>query len=481
MRCGATWCLVRLASLAAGAIGMAVAAFGLGLRWNPLLSGEPVEGGAILNGLLLGYLMPAILAGLLAVLARPSRPTWYWAGAGAISSILNLGYLLLEARLLFRGPVISLGEGASLAEIGTEAACCLAVATGLAVAFGKAGSPHLRLAFLAVAALAGIYCIAGLGLFYDPLFDPHPVTGGAILNALIPGYLVPAIFAVVLTWFLRRLQPDHWKTVAGSGALALGLAYLVLQTRVLFHGPMIEAALGAGVAELGVDASILLAIAIAFTRATEATRQPALSLVAAATTALALAVGVVGLGYYANPIRTGDALAGDGIFNALLVGYGLPAVLAIMLAPLARRLGAALARVPFDLPASIAAIAWLFAFVTIETRWAFQGENLGYLRPTGEAEWYAYSAVWLAFGILLLAYGLWRHITPPRIASSVFVIASVAKVFLFDLSGLEGILRAASFIGLGFCLIGIGLSYQKLVFGGRSTKPADMRAEAGLA
>jgi uncharacterized membrane protein len=112
--------------------------------------------------------------------------------------------------------------------------------------------------------------------------------------------------------------------------------------------------------------------------------------------------------------------------------------------------------------------------VTLETRWAFQGENLSYLRPTGETEWYAYSAVWLAFGILLLAYGLWRRATPPRLASSVFVTASVAKVFLFDLAGLEGILRAASFIGLGLCLIGIGLTYQKLVF----TRPGARLASA---
>jgi uncharacterized membrane protein len=466
----------RLASLAAGGIGMAVAALGLGVRWNPLLIGEPVEGGAILNGLLLGYLLPAILAGLLAVVARPLRPTWYWAGAGAISSILSLGYLLLETRLLFRGPLISFAEGASLAEIGSETACCLAVATGLSVALGKAGSPPLRFAFLAVAALAGVFCVAGLGLFYDPLFDPHAVTGSAVLNALIPGYLVPAMFAVVLTWFVRRLQPDHWKTAAGSGALALSLAYLVLQTRIFFHGPMIEAGLGAGVAELGVDASIFLAIAIAFTYATEAARQAELSLVAMVTTALALAVGVVGLGYYANPICTGDAIAGNGIFNSLLLGYGLPAFLAIMLAPLARRLGAALAPVPFDVPASVAAIAWLFAFVTLETRWAFQGENLWYLRPTGEGEWYAYSAVWLALGILLLAYGLWRRADPPRLASSAFVTASVAKVFLFDLSGLEGILRAASFIGLGLCLIGIGLTYQKLVFTQQRARPTNVPA-----
>jgi uncharacterized membrane protein len=40
----------------------------------------------------------------------------------------------------------------------------------------------------------------------------------------------------------------------------------------------------------------------------------------------------------------------------------------------------------------------------------------------------------------------------------------VLKIFLYDLSDLEGLMRALSFIGLGLVLIGIGLVYQKLVF-----------------
>jgi uncharacterized membrane protein len=44
-------------------------------------------------------------------------------------------------------------------------------------------------------------------------------------------------------------------------------------------------------------------------------------------------------------------------------------------------------------------------------------------------------------------------------------------VFIFDMSELEGVLRALSFIGLGAVLIGIGLFYQRLL--GR-----DVRADA---
>jgi uncharacterized membrane protein len=65
------------------------------------------------------------------------------------------------------------------------------------------------------------------------------------------------------------------------------------------------------------------------------------------------------------------------------------------------------------------------------------------------------------------ALGLWALASLARgvhLASGLFVVAAVLKVFLYDLAQLEGILRALSFIGLGAVLIGIGLAYQKLVF-----------------
>ena len=81
-------------------------------------------------------------------------------------------------------------------------------------------------------------------------------------------------------------------------------------------------------------------------------------------------------------------------------------------------------------------------------------------------EIWAYSAVWLGLGVLLLFYGIARRARGARFASAIFVLAAVLKIFLYDLSDLEGLMRALSFIGLGVVLIGIGLVYQKLVFRG---------------
>ena len=36
------------------------------------------------------------------------------------------------------------------------------------------------------------------------------------------------------------------------------------------------------------------------------------------------------------------------------------------------------------------------------------------------------------------------------------------KVFVFDMAGLSGLYRAASFLGLGACLVGLGYLYQRI-------------------
>lgn len=68
-------------------------------------------------------------------------------------------------------------------------------------------------------------------------------------------------------------------------------------------------------------------------------------------------------------------------------------------------------------------------------------------------------AIALAVGFLL--WGIRTQSRDWRIASLVLLIGAVGKVFLFDASGLEGLLRIGSFVALGFSLIGIGWLYSR--------------------
>jgi uncharacterized membrane protein len=52
-----------------------------------------------------------------------------------------------------------------------------------------------------------------------------------------------------------------------------------------------------------------------------------------------------------------------------------------------------------------------------------------------------------------------------RKISGLIILLVVLKAFLIDMSNLEGVLRAISFIGLGITLMGIGFVYQRALKG----------------
>ncbi|MBN2906369.1 MAG: DUF2339 domain-containing protein [Rhodobacteraceae bacterium] len=179
---------------------------------------------------------------------------------------------------------------------------------------------------------------------------------------------------------------------------------------------------------------------------------------------LVLAGLVVGLGHVLalNPLFSGERVGTWPLLNLLGLAYLLPA-LAFW--------GMGSGR-GFDLPPEGrtalrgSAGVLVFLYITMETRRAFWGSNIlfGYGRDPGNAEIYAYSAVWIVFALALLAGGIWRRSQAMRHASMAALIVTVAKVFLYDMSDLTGLFRVASFLGLGLSLIGIGAIYRRFVF-----------------
>ncbi len=113
--------------------------------------------------------------------------------------------------------------------------------------------------------------------------------------------------------------------------------------------------------------------------------------------------------------------------------------------------------------AAIGALALAFMWVTLETKHAFQGTQMR-LWHESDAEYYAYSAVWLCFAFALLAAGLWRREPALRYGALAVLLVTVLKVFISDMAGLEGLYRVASFLGLGLSLVAIGWIYQRFVY-----------------
>jgi uncharacterized membrane protein len=117
----------------------------------------------------------------------------------------------------------------------------------------------------------------------------------------------------------------------------------------------------------------------------------------------------------------------------------------------------------YSAAAAVTAVALAIAYLSLEVRTLFQGEVLD-RGVTTSAEQYTYSAVWLAFGVALLAAGVWLRSRPVRFASAAVTFLTVLKVFFIDLSNLTGIYQALSFIGLGIVLLGTGRFYQRMLF-----------------
>jgi uncharacterized membrane protein len=84
------------------------------------------------------------------------------------------------------------------------------------------------------------------------------------------------------------------------------------------------------------------------------------------------------------------------------------------------------------------------------------------------------SLAWACYAVLLLAVGMWRQLGGLRWLSLGFLLLTIGKVFLYDLSHLHDLYRIMSLVGLAFSLLGVSLAYQRFVFR-KASDPGDKR------
>lgn len=104
----------------------------------------------------------------------------------------------------------------------------------------------------------------------------------------------------------------------------------------------------------------------------------------------------------------------------------------------------------------------VFVFVNLQIRhWWTNSFDIFYL-PVSNPELLAYSAVWLVIAVGVLLAGLqWSNQSWHR-QGIILLGLVVAKIFLIDMDDLSGLLRVASFLGLGLALLGLSFLHQKL-------------------
>jgi uncharacterized membrane protein len=74
---------------------------------------------------------------------------------------------------------------------------------------------------------------------------------------------------------------------------------------------------------------------------------------------------------------------------------------------------------------------------------------------------FTYSALWMAYGAMLMAVGFWRASAFVRWQALILIAVTIGKVFIFDVSHLERIYRILSFVVLGALLLAISFAYQR--------------------
>jgi uncharacterized membrane protein len=74
---------------------------------------------------------------------------------------------------------------------------------------------------------------------------------------------------------------------------------------------------------------------------------------------------------------------------------------------------------------------------------------------------FSYSAIWLAYGACLMAFGFWRRSAFVRWQALALIAFTIGKVFLYDVSVLQQGYRVLSFIGLGVVLMAISYVYHR--------------------
>lgn len=432
--------------------------------------------------ILLAAVIPGLAAAWRSLKGGSFRAVW----AGAAALLAPLAGLALE--LSWR-PAWQIGAW----PWALHALALAGMMTALAARFAKAdGADRLRASLATLSALA---CIAFamtvlLTAAALTLALAATVVAAAALDRrfglpLMSGFIAAGIVALGirltldpgLDWALRVSLPEMLATYGGSLAALLAALWLIsgmdrprariflesaawsvggmVLSLTLYH--LIEDYAGHAPEDahwgLGLHATIWIGVALAqldrLRLAGKVLRRVRIALAAGfgllAGLFLALAVS------FGNPLIEDQVVSGAVLLNTLIPAYLLPAA---ALALGAWRMGhlPRMVRVGLGLPALALALLW----TGLEIRHFWQGGQLmraenGITQP----ELYSYTVALLMAGAGLFYQALARRSDRLRRAGVAVIALAVAKVFLIDISGLDGLARVFSFLLLGLSLAGL--------------------------
>lgn len=390
----------------------------------------------------------ALAAGALVFALRAERPVVLRLGQGFAAALAyGAAAQLLPASLLVFVP--ALGVAALLLAAPRFGLGRIGAGAGVfaAIALGWAAIPVAIWAGKAMLSLAGV---------------PMAIDGEALAaGELIRRLALPALLCGAPLWLLRGNLP-RWLLVSGmtiSGAIGVIAVHALYRIgfAALAGGDFVTT----GIVQRFVWEVLLIGLGWLLWRRGIVTGARVLIV---AGTAHALVYGLI----LHNPLWAEQAVGGWPLVNLLIPLFLLPWVGL-------RLTGMVFTPAPGLLDRSVQLLTMLLVatFAWASLRQFFHGSLL--VEPgVAPSENILRSLLILLLAIGFLLWGIRGHRRDWRIASLVLMLGAVGKVFVFDASGLEGLLRIGSFVALGFSLIGIGWLYSRqLRASGPAPEPGD--------
>jgi uncharacterized membrane protein len=309
--------------------------------------------------------------------------------------------------------------------------------------------------------------VAAPAVLVAVLTSGFPAGDRPIFNWLAYGLGVPTLCFAATAWLARRASDLRLMLMLQAGALILGFLLVTLEIRHLFHGAAFKTA-SLGFGEAGTLVLLWGVLAIATWRIAQRRGEARLRWIAYGLAALSALMTVIVVWGFANPLLNPIPVYSLPILNTALYVFGSGFALFMGMAALVRnsRLDVAQRNTIMSVAAGIALLDGLIG-VSALNRHLFQGEIIdlgkGDYPLWSDAEFYGYSVAWLIYGGLILVLAIWRRLPALRHAAAGIVLLVVFKVFLGDASGLTGLYRFASFLGLGLTLVALGYLYQRML------------------
>jgi uncharacterized membrane protein len=383
-----------------------------------------------------------------------------WAGVTAlcVGFAAAAGSPLLRRAAQTIAAVIGYGAVAQAAPTAIIALIAPVALLAAALAGLRLAWPKLREATVMLTAIAAAWTLMPLGQWLvgaiaslggEPMIiDPVTLALPMIAKQLI----APALLVGLAVWIQRHHAPQWLRTIwlglcGITGAVALHILY-----RMGFAAAFGDDFIATGLAQRSLWAALLIAGGYGLHRfANGEVRR-------IAAPALVIAGALHTLWYTLilhNPLWTSQAVGAIPVANLIAPMFVLLPLALILLRPTLPRYGMRMTMVIE--PVKMLMITG-FAWATL--RHAFHGTML--VDPgVSSVEDIARSILGIALAITFLLWGIRIRRRDWRLASLVLMLAATVKVFLFDASGLEGLLRIGSFVALGFSLIGIGWLYSR--------------------